>query len=360
MERVEQIENILILNDEPEFSASDDTKVSAEFFILCEENAEVELSKNVFDCKLCGMSILNWVVRACIEQPKIIHVESGADALSAIRPYISDDAEYSVVLYASTPLLNRTHIQDLLGFVHRRGMNACKLKKGFVFKNEYIKETSEIFSIDTYDFSSDDFFEVKTYEDMSAAREVLRGKVLAYHKKNGVFFEKEKSITIDANIEIGFATEVFGNVTIGNGTKIGSHCMIGKDVTLFSSQIGDNVKLGVQTIIINSIIKEGALVENGATVINSVVGENCRVGWSSKLIETSLRDNTIVERMVVIDNARIGENCIIGKHAELLGLKEKLIIEKDTQISPKSVVIDKLMKRNTTIPIKTAPKDEVL
>ena len=49
MERVEQIENLLIINDEPEFSANDTTKVSAEFFILCEENADVELSKNVFD-----------------------------------------------------------------------------------------------------------------------------------------------------------------------------------------------------------------------------------------------------------------------------------------------------------------------
>ena len=96
MERVEQIENLLIINDEPEFSANDTTKVSAEFFILCEENADVELSKNVFDCKLCGMSILNWVVRACLSQPKIIHVEAGTDALSAIRPYISGEAEYWV------------------------------------------------------------------------------------------------------------------------------------------------------------------------------------------------------------------------------------------------------------------------
>ena len=84
MEMVEQIENLLIVNDEPEFSVSDDTKVSAEFFILCEENAETDLSKDVFDCKLCGMSILNWVVRACLNQPKVLRVQVGTDALDAI------------------------------------------------------------------------------------------------------------------------------------------------------------------------------------------------------------------------------------------------------------------------------------
>ena len=57
MEMVEQIENLLIVNDEPEFSVSDDTKVSAEFFILCEENAENDLwyylCKGVEEAKNC-------------------------------------------------------------------------------------------------------------------------------------------------------------------------------------------------------------------------------------------------------------------------------------------------------------------
>ena len=45
MEIVEQIENLLIVNDEPEFSVSDDTKVSAEFFILRDNSSNLSLGE---------------------------------------------------------------------------------------------------------------------------------------------------------------------------------------------------------------------------------------------------------------------------------------------------------------------------
>ena len=359
MEMVEQIENLLIVNDEPEFSVSDDTKVSAEFFILCEENAQNELSKDVFDCKLCGMSILNWVVRSCLSQPKVLRVEIGANALDAIRPYISRDVDYSVVLYGSTPLLNRTHIQDLLGFISRKGLNACKLKKGYVVKNDFLRVNNKIFSIDTYDFSSNDFFEVKSHDDLAYAREILSEKIMSYHRKNGVYFENEKNLSIDANTDIGFACEVFSNATIANGTKMGEHTLVGKNATIYGSKIGNNVKLGVQTTVINSIIKDGALVENGAYVINSVIGENSRVGWSSKIVESSVKDNTVIERLVLADNARIGEKCVIRKNCELVGIKNKVVIGNGTEIGAKSNIIDSTVGANNNIPPVTMIKGKV-
>lgn len=356
---VEQLEKLLILNDEPEFSVCDDTKVSAEFFILCEENAETDLSKDVFDCRLCGMSILNWVVRACLNQPKVLRVQVGADALDAIRPYINRDVDYSVVFYANTPLLNRTHIKDLLGFVYRKGMNACKLKRGYVFRNDYIKDNDEIYSIDTYDFSSNDFFEVKTHENLAFAREVLSEKIMSYHRKNGVYFENEKYLSIDANTEIGSESEIFSNATIGNGTKIGNNSKIGKNATIYGSKIGNNVRLGVQTIVINSIIKDGTLVENGAVVINSVIGENCRIGWSAKLVETSLKDNATIERLVLSDNARIGEKAVVKKLTELIGVKEKVVIGSNCEIGAKCMIVDSVVGPNNNVPPFTTIKCRV-
>lgn len=358
MEMVEKLEKLLILNDEPEFSVCDDTKVSAEFFILCEENAETDLSKDVFDCKLCGMSILNWVVRACLSQPKVIRVEEGANALEVIRPYLGD-AEYSVVFYANTPLLNRTHVQDLLGFVYRKGMNACKLKRGYVFKTDYIRRNSEIYSIDTYDFSSNDFFEIKSHENLAFAREILSDKILSYHRKNGVYFENEKDLSIDANTDIGYACEIFSNATIGNGTKIGERTLIGKNATIYGSSIGNNVKLGVQTIVINSIIKDNVLIENGSIVINSVVGENSRLGWSSKLVETSTKQNVSIERLVLADNARIGENAVIKKLTELIGVKDKVVIGAHTEIGAKCLIVDSVVGPNNNVPPFTTIKCKV-
>ena len=179
---------MVVLTEQPEFSVCGNDDVSASYFILCEEDVDSILSKEVQNYKIAGMSVLNWVVRVCESQPTILNIKTGDNVLDVIKPYIND-AEYSVVLYANTPLLNKGHIKDLLGFVARKHMNVCKLKRGYVFKNEYISEVREIYSIDTYDFASNDFFEIKNYDDLDYAREVLQKKVIDYHKKNGVYFE---------------------------------------------------------------------------------------------------------------------------------------------------------------------------
>ena len=214
MEMVETETNIVVLNEQPEFSASSEEEVSANYFILCEENAETALSKNVYDFKIAGMSILNWVVRACETQPVILKVSEGDDVLSAIKPHIGG-AEYSVVLYANTPLVNKGHLKDLLCYVSRKRMNACKLKKGYVFKNEYISHVDEIYSIDTHDFASNDFYEVKNYDDLSYVQDILSKKVINYHKKNGVYFDNPNFVTIDATTDIGYASTIASGLTGG-------------------------------------------------------------------------------------------------------------------------------------------------
>ena len=340
MEVVEETQNVIVLNDDPQFSVCDDTKVSANYFILCEENTESELSKNVYDCKIAGMSVLNWVVRACAAQPVILKVEKDADVIQTIRPYLDQDSDYSVVLYASTPLLNRTHISDLLGFVSRKQMNCCKLKKGFVFRNEYIREVDEIYSIDTYDFASNDFFEVNSYEDLAFAKEVLTKKVISYHKKNGVYFESEQNLSVDASTEIGYATEVSSGVIIANGTNIGENAKIAKNVTISGSKIGADTKIGIGAIVIDSIIKDGAVVDAGTIIKNSVIGNNVRVGLASKILSSSIRADAKISEMVTIDNAKIGENSVIGKHSKILGDKTKAIVGANCNVSINVTLVD--------------------
>ena len=62
------------------------------------------------------MSILNWVVRACGAMPKILKIDSETDPIAVVKPYVDYSAEYSVVFYADTPLLNKLHINDLMNF----------------------------------------------------------------------------------------------------------------------------------------------------------------------------------------------------------------------------------------------------
>lgn len=358
METVEEYKNVRIINNEPEFCACDSTCVSADFFILCEENKQL-FGKDIFDLEVCGMSLLNWVVRACGKQPKILKVEADADPVSVVRPYIDDGVEYSVVFYADTPLLNKTHVSDLLGFIDRKRMNVCKFKRGLVFRNEYIKENDEIYSIDEYDFASNDFFVVSSYEDFAFAKKHLTNKVVDYHKRNGVFFENDSNLSIDANTEIGYYSKISNGVSIIDGSKIGESSVIFKNATVSGSAIGNGSVIGEGTIIKNSIIKENAHIGDGAIIINSVIGKNISIETGAKVVSSSLRDGVVVKNFAVIDDGRIGENCVIQKHSKILGLTEKTVIGAGSDIGACSLVCDSVLSADSVVDNNSEIKGKV-
>lgn len=358
METVEEYKNIRIINDEPEFCACDSTCVSADFFILCEENKQL-FGRNIFDLEVCGMSLLNWVVRACGKQPKILKVDSNSDPISVVRPYIDDGVEYSVVFYADTPLLNKTHVSDLLGFIDRKRMNVCKFKRGLVFKNEYIKDNDEIFSIDEYDFASNDFYVVSSYEDFAFVKKHLTSKVIDYHKRNGVYFENELNSNVDANTDIGYFSEISSGASVVDGSKVAENCKLAKNVTISGSAVGKNAVIGEGTIIKNSIIKEGAHIGEGVIIINSVIGKNISIETGAKIVSSSLRDGVVVKNFAVIDDGRIGENSVIQKHAKILGLTEKTIVGAGSDIGACSLVCDSVLSADSVIDNNSEIKGKV-
>lgn len=339
MEIVETETKAVVLNEQPEFSACDDVDVSASYFILCEEDLDTSLSKNVYDFKIAGMSILNWVVRVCDEQPTILKVSKYDDVLRAIKPYLGD-SDYSVVLYANTPLLNKGHIKDLLGFVSRKHMNVCKLKKGFVLKNDYIANVDEIYSIDTYDFASNDMFEVKNYDDLSYAGEVLSKKVINYHKKNGVYFENPSLVNIDATTEIGYGSKISAGVSVLNHSTVFDGVKIDVGTVVSNSKIGEDVKIGKNVLIEDSVIKDGVQIESGAVVKGSVVGQSVKIGACSKIVASGIKNDSIVHELAEISNARIAENCEICKCAKVLGNKITTLVSKDSLVGANATVVD--------------------
>lgn len=358
METMEEYKTIRIINDEPEFCAGEKTNVQADYFILCEEGKAL-FGKNIYDVQVCGMSLLNWVVRACGTQPKILNVESGADALASIRPYLDFNAEYSVVFYTDTPLLNKNHISDLLAFVERKRMNVCVFKRGYVFRNEFIKDNDEFYSVDEYDFASNDFFVVNNLEDFSFAKENLEKKVFSFHKRNGVFFENEASSVVDANTEIGDLSVILSGSSIVKGTRIGKNSYISKNATISGSTIGANAVIGTGALILNSIIKDNVYIGDGAIITNSVIGNNCSLELGVKIVSSSLRENVVVKNFSVIDDGRIGENCIIQKHSKVIGITEKSVIGSGSEIGANATVSDCCIKPNSEIKINETIKGKV-
>ena len=346
---IETETRVVVLNEQPEFSTCNNDDVSASYFILCEEDANLPLSKNVQDYKIAGMSILNWVVRVCETQPTILKVNHNDDVLKVIKPYLGD-SEYSVVLYASTPLLNRGHIKDLLGFVARKHMNACKLKKGYVFKNEYIENVDEIYSIDTYDFASNDFFEVKNYEDLSYAQEMLQKKVIDYHRKNGVYFENSNLTVVDATTEIGYNSSIAAGVSILSHSTISDGFKAGSNSVVSGSKIGDNVKIGKNVLIEDSVIKNGAVIESDVVIKNSVIGNNVKVSAGVKLISTGVKDDAKIGELSQIVNSRIAENVYVGVCSSVIGDKETSVVMQNSLLGANVKVVDSKLSEATNVP----------
>ncbi len=339
MEMIETESNVVVLNEQPEFSTAEQENVSASFFVLCEENDDSNFSQNIYDYKVAGMSILNWVIRACDKEPVILKVSEGDNVIETIRPYL-ENTDYSVVLYASTPLLNKGHIKDLLGFVARKRMNACKLKKGFVFKNDYIVNVDDMYSIDTYDFASNDFFEIKNQADISLVQDILEKKVLAYHKKNGVYFENESHVVVDATTEVGYSSVLGAGAKVLNHSSIENNVKIGANSVISNSKIGEDVEIGLNVVIDGCVVKGGVKIGDGVILKNSVIGNNVVVETGSIVSGSGIKDESSVGEMVKLLNVRLGENVHIGKCAKIVGDKISTIIMKNTIIGANSVIVD--------------------
>jgi len=343
----EIVDNVVILNEQPEFRADVDENISANFFIVCEQTFS-GLEKNIYEYDICGTSLLNWVARACDKQPMVLRCNED-EIISTIKPYLNG-AEYSVVLYANTPLVNKQHLKDLLGFVSVRHMNALKLKKGYVFRNEYIKNVDEIYSIDTYDFSSNDFFEVKTTEDLELAREYLFNKLVKFHNQNGVFFDNANLISVDANVEIGYASKISTNVSILGNSVLGNNVEVLENVLIKNSKIGSDVKIGEGSMILNSVVKDGTVIGAGCVIDGSVIGNNCNVASKVTMISSGVKSNSNILECTSLDNARIAEDVSIGRFCVIFGDETPAVVSRGTEIGHNSKVVACKIDENVKIP----------
>ena len=348
MEMIETESNVVVLNEQPEFSAAEQEDVSASYFVLCEDGESSQFGQNVYDFKVAGMSILNWVVRSCDSEPVVLKVSPEDNLIELIRPYLKN-TEYSVVLYANTPLLNKGHLKDLLGFVSRKHMNACKLKKGYVFKNDYIMCVDDLYSIDTYDFASNDFFEVKNYGDLSLVQDILEKKVLSYHKKNGVYFENESQVAVDATAEIGYASVVSAGARILNHSSINNNARIGANSVVSNSKLGEDVVVGLGCVIEGCVVKEGVVIGDGAVLKNSVIGNNVVVGAGSVVLDSGIKDESEIGELARLSNVRFGENVHIGKACEVIGGDNPTIVMQNTLIGSNVKIVDSKIAESSEI-----------
>ncbi len=331
----ETISSVIVVNDEPEFIADSQEKIDANTIILCEEKT-FGGDRNIFEYEILGKSILSWVERVCDVTPIVLRISEDEDFLTLIKPYLKDK-EYTVVLYANTPLISKSHLSDIFSFAKRKRLAVCKLKKGYIMSTAYAKSADEILSVDSYDVASNDFFEVNSPEDFVEVSEVLKSRLIAHHLGSGT--EIACSVSLDADVLVGENSKILPGAVLSSGSTVGAEVVIGENAIIRNSKIGDGTAVGAGAIIQDSILKNNVKIEAGAVIKHSVVGDNSDVNVGASLVDSAIKSNVIVDSNACLDKVCVEDNAEIGKLSRLAGGKDALLIEAGRKVEAGKTII---------------------
>ena len=292
-------------------------------FVLLENSNIFSADEKSYNLQILGQPMFTWVTRACPAIPVTIEVNENVNPLEVIRPYLKD-AEYTVVLYSDTPLVKKSTIEDIIDYVKNKGLNVCKLSRGWVYKTEYIKRVGEVFAPQTYCFKEDEFFKVCDTNGFDYVKNILKNRLIDFHIKNGVQFTEKELVVIDANVSIGRNTIIYGCCKLLSKSQIGENCKI-FDSKIVSSKICDGVNICGATID-KSVIENDCLIKENTIISNrSLVKSNTVIFRNNDIEKTYIGENVKIGHNNIISSARIDDLCNI-ESANILAGKEKNVV----------------------------------
>lgn len=308
------VDNEILISDEFEFENQYPIDCSVSYFVVCKKNQNLIGSINAFDCLIAGEKIKNWVMRAC-ENAKIIEIFENLNEIEAVLPYLTD-SEYTVILNANIPLLRKQKLKSVLQYVAFNRMNVCKIKGGYIFNTEYLRDVCEVLSVDSYNFKSNDFFAVTNFESYEIAKKEINKRIINYHTKNGVFVS-DIDCKIDANVQIENGCQIYYNSMILSGTKISYDSKIGKNCIIENSNIGSDVVVGDNVIIKNSEIGSNVKIADGVIVENCIINNDAEIGEYVRVFDSKIGDNAKIQKLCDISNSHIKNNTFVGVMSKL-------------------------------------------
>ncbi|MGN1201198.1 MAG: hypothetical protein ACI4R8_02920 [Candidatus Caccovivens sp.] len=228
--------------------------------------AKGEISPN-FD--LCGKKLVDWVSLATSGCKQVFIDEPEGDILSAVRD-LGEGYAYIAVLYSDTPLLKKSTFFDIMDYFSKHRMNVMCLKRGYVFKAEYLKTAKIMLSSAVHEFDGEDFTIIDNAQKLSYAFKILNKRILDYHKKNGVIFFGENTIFVDADVEIEAGTVVYPNNILKGESYIGKNVILESGNYIFDTIICDEAFV-CQSYLEKSKIEKGKVVGPFERIINQKV-----------------------------------------------------------------------------------------
>ncbi|WP_369881146.1 bifunctional UDP-N-acetylglucosamine diphosphorylase/glucosamine-1-phosphate N-acetyltransferase GlmU [Anaerosalibacter bizertensis] len=297
-------------------------------------------------------------------------------AVMQARNYIKDNS-CVIILYGDTPLISGDTLNELVEY-HNSSDNACTVltaefedpkgygriirdEKGnihsiveekdateeekrikeinsgmYCFKGEYLKfaldridnknAQGEYYITDAVKIFKDEGLKVGAYKiedsteifginsrvQLAYAEKLMRKRINEKHMKNGVTLIDPESTYIGNDVKIGSDTIVYPGAILEGNTVIGEDCIIGHNTRIVNGKISNKVEIQISTIL-DSIVEDGTKVGPYAYLRpNSHVGKNVKIGDFVEVKNANIGDNSKASHLSYIGDADVGRNVNIG------------------------------------------------
>lgn len=239
------------------------------FIVLLYKNENMNV-RAPYDIEIMGKKMWEWVALAGDgAKIKTMPCTKDTDVISLIKPFVGNET-YTMVFYSDTPLISRQMVIEILDYFKAKDQNALVLKRGMVFKSEYLLNCERVLAGENELFAGLEFESVDNFEKLSKINQTLKDQILKYHMLNGVFFTDLNTTHIDADVVIEKGVRIEANNTIKG-----------------QSYIGENCTLEPNNIIKDSIISKNVIVKN-SYILNSGIAENMIVGPFESVINQNV------------------------------------------------------------------------
>jgi bifunctional UDP-N-acetylglucosamine pyrophosphorylase / glucosamine-1-phosphate N-acetyltransferase len=153
---------------------------------------------------------------------------------------------------------------------------------------------------------------VNTRADLIEVTCAAQRRIVADHARAGVTFAAPDSVQIDAGVEIGPDTTIWGGVTLTGETRIGARCTIGPQTTIGDSVVGDEASIR-HSFLTECRVRDGASVGPFSYLRpNADVGERAKVGTFVEIKNSTLGAGAKVPHLSYVGDAEIGEGANLG------------------------------------------------
>ena len=235
-------------------------------FVVVKAKRE-QLSKDFSSLNLCGKSTLEWVLMAGSECEQVVLHDSD-DIFQSVRA-IATNKKIIAVFYTDTPLLDKMTFNKICDYFSSRNMNFLQLKRGFIVKSEFIKG-NYYFAQGASLYDDNNLFVVEDAKSLNYASGLLYNKIISYHIKNGVIIFGEKTVFIDADVEIESGVIIYPNNIIKGQSIIESDCVLESGNIIIDSIISNGCTV-CHSYIQNSKLSPGKTIQPFTKIVNEEI-----------------------------------------------------------------------------------------